>query len=73
LRHFLLHRHYRGGIVRVHPAIAAHAVCMGNVDGNGVADESIHGEWSGAIHNEGREARDIQQVNLITHRSELRA
>jgi hypothetical protein len=41
--------------------------------GNGVADETIYGEWSGASQNQGREASDVQQVDLVTHRSELRA
>jgi hypothetical protein len=39
----------------------------------GVADESIYGEWSRAAENEGCEAGDIQQIDLITRRSELRA
>src|SRR5258708_15567704 len=46
---------------------------MSQTIGNGVADESIYGEWSRAAHNERREAGDIQQVDLITRRSELRA
>jgi hypothetical protein len=39
--------------------------------GNGVADEPIYGEWSRAAQNEGREAGDVQQVDLITRWSEL--
>jgi hypothetical protein len=36
----------------------------------GVADESIYGEWSRAAENEGCEAGDIQQIDLITRRSD---
>jgi hypothetical protein len=35
--------------------------------GNGVADESIYGEWSGANHNESCEASEIKQVDLVAH------
>src|SRR5215469_1259930 len=41
--------------------------------GNDVGDESVYGEWSRAAHNERREAGGIQQIDLITRRSELRA
>jgi hypothetical protein len=40
--------------------------------GDGVADESIYGEWSGAAHHEGREAGYIQQIDLITWWPKLR-
>jgi hypothetical protein len=33
------------------------------------ADESIYGEWSRTAHNEGCEAGNIQQVDLITRRA----
>jgi hypothetical protein len=35
--------------------------------GNGVADESIYGEWSGANHNESCEASEIKQFDLVAH------
>lgn len=38
-----------------------------------VADESMDGEWPGAADYEGCEASAIEQDDLVTHRSELRA
>src|SRR5215470_2255419 len=38
-----------------------------------LADETINREWAGPANNEGCEAGDIEQVDLITYRSELRA
>src|SRR5215469_2911615 len=46
---------------------------MPQVVGKGVPDEAIYGESSRSAHYEGREAGDIQQVDLITRRSEFRA
>ena len=39
----------------------------------GLADEPIDREWARTADDEGCEAGDIEQDNLITHRSELRA
>src|SRR5215470_16952181 len=38
-----------------------------------LADETINREWAGPANNEGCEAGDIEQVDLITYRSEFRA
>jgi len=38
-----------------------------------LSEGRIYGEWSGAAHHQGCEARDIEQVDLKARRSELRA
>src|SRR5262249_17343655 len=38
-----------------------------------LTDETINREWAGPANNEGCEAGDIDQVDLITYRSEFRA
>src|SRR5215469_15006084 len=38
-----------------------------------LTDETINREWAGSANNEGCEAGDIEQVDLITYRSEFRA
>src|SRR5215469_779446 len=38
-----------------------------------LADETINREWAGPANNERCEAGDIEQVDLITYRSEFRA
>ena len=50
-----------------------HNLRMPEAARNGIADESIYGEWSGAAHHQGGEAGYIEQVYLITWWPKLRA